>query len=49
MFIRTVSLSGVPFIAFYSPCTPVNKIIFVALPDNAGWLALIGLDGAEGS
>ena len=34
---------------FYSPCTPVSKIILVALPDNVGLLALISLDGAEGS
>lgn len=27
----------------------MNKIVFVALSDNAGWLALMGLDGVEGS
>lgn len=27
----------------------VIKIVFVALPDNVGCLALIGLDGVEGS
>ena len=49
VFVRTASLCDVPFIASYSPCTPVNKILFVALPDNVGWLALIDLDAAVGS
>lgn len=49
VFIRIASGWDVPFIALYQTWIPLYKIVFVALPDCVGCLALIGLGGVEGS
>lgn len=47
--VRTAYIWDLPFIALYLPWVPLYKTVFVAFPDHAGCLALIGLDGGEDS